>query len=313
MTNIKKVIISISIISFTLLFVLLSHSLLAQDYVDLVKLNYNNTSQNNFENSNAKTRVEELDLEVTLPIVLNNSTNLLTGLIYERIQTKLFEDESEETFSSISLKIGLNKTHSAKWSGTYMLLPKLASDFNHISNKDFQLGAVALLKYKKNENMLYKVGLYANSELFGPWFVPLLGLYYLSPNKKFEANLTLPISADINYAVHKNVAMGMNFYGQIRSYHLTKLSTTGNDGYVARSTNELFGYLKFNLTKSLNIQTKVGHSIGRYYRVYDEDDKISFGIPLHYFGDNRQQLNTDFKDGWVFQLMLVQRLYKNPK
>ncbi len=298
-------------IQLALLTMLFAQTLLAQNYVDVIKLNYNNTSRNNFENSSKSTRVEEFDLETTLPIAINSKTNFLTGFIYERIQTKLFEEGSEETFSSISLKIGFNKTHSAKWTGTYVFVPKIASDFNRITKKDFQLGGFVLLKYNKNENMNYKVGLYANSELFGPWFVPPLGLYYISPNKRFEANVTMPILADVNYAIHPRVSIGLNYSGQVRSYHLTKIPSTEKSGYVARSTNEVSGYLKFDLSKGVILHTKVGRSIGRYYRVYDEDDKIKVGFPLLYIGDNREQLNTDFKDGWIYQVMLVYRFRRN--
>jgi hypothetical protein len=285
---------------------------LAQNYVDVIKLNYNNTSQNSFENSNTTTRVGELDLETTLPIVVNANTNFLTGFIYEHIQTKLFEDGVVEKFSSFSLKIGVNKTHSAKWSGTYVLIPRIASDFNQISKKDFQLGGYALLKYTRNENMSYKLGLYANSELSGPWFVPLFGLYYLSPNKKLEVNLTVPILADVNYALYSKIAIGFNYSGQIRSYHLTKVSSTEKNGYVTRATNEVAGYLKFSLSKNIILQTKFGRSIGRYYRVYEESDKIKVGFPLVNVGDDRTQLNTDFEDGWTYQAMLIYRFKRNP-
>jgi hypothetical protein len=284
---------------------------LAQSYVDVIKLNYNNTSQNSFENSNAKTRVEEFDLETTLPIVLNARTNFLTGFIYEHIQTKLFEDGAIEKFSSFSLKIGINKTHSAKWSGTYVLIPRIASDFNQISKKDFQLGGYGLLKYTRNENVSYKLGLYANSELSGPWFVPLFGLYYLSPGKKLEVNLTVPILADVNYALHSKIAIGFNYSGQIRSYHLTKISSTEKNGYVTRATNDVSGYFKFSVSKSIIVQTKVGRSVGRYYRVYEENDKVTVGFPLLNIGDNRTQLNTDFEDGWTYQAMLIYRFKRD--
>jgi hypothetical protein len=295
-----------------LLLLFFAQRLKAQNYVDIIKLNYNNTSQNTFENSNVTTRVEELDLETTLPITINTSTNFLTGFIYEHIQTKLFEDGDKETFSSLSLKIGFNKIYSDKWSGTYVLIPRVASDFNQITKKNFQLGGFVLLKYAKNENMSYKAGLYANTELSGPWFVPLLGLYYISSNKKWEFNLTIPILADINYAIHSKVAIGFNYSGQVRSYHLTKIPSTEKSGYVSRSTNEVSGYLKFSLTKSIIIQTKVGRSVGRFYRVYDENDKITLGFPLINIGDNRTQLNTDFKDGWTYQAMLIYRFRRNP-
>jgi hypothetical protein len=282
----------------------------AQEYVDVVKLNYNNTVQNTFVDSDVASRIKELDLETTIPIVLNSRINFITGFILERIETQLFEEGQNETFSSINLKLGMNQVHSEKWSGTYVLLPKMASDFEQITKKDFQLGGFALLKYKKNSTTSYKVGLYSNSELFGPWVVPLFGIYYLSPSKRFEANVTAPVSADFNYALHPKFAIGFNYAGMVRTYHLTNITSTGNDGYVERANNVVTGYLKFNLTKRLGLLIKFGHSIGRHYRVYDEDDKITIGFPLTYIGDDREQLNTDIRDGWVYQFLLIYRFHK---
>ena len=282
-----------------------------QNYVDIAKFYYSTTPLNNFENSNARTRLKELGLDLTVPVVINPSHAVLTGLIYERIQTKLFESEPEETISAIALKMGLAIKHSDTWSGTYILLPKLASDFDRITGKDFQLGGIALMKYTKRENMQYKLGLYYNTELSGPFIVPLFGLYYLSPDKKFETNLTLPFLADMNYKLHDRMNIGMNFSGQVRSYHLTEIPTSNNAGYLVKATNELWGYLKFNINKGISIQTKMGYSIGRSYRVYEEGEKITFGSVLVKVGDNRPQLNTDFSNGFVFQATLLYRFIQD--
>jgi hypothetical protein len=289
---------------------LYANSAWGQEYVDVVKLNYNNTTQNTFVYSEVASQIMELDLETTVPIVLNSRTNFITGFIFERIETQLFEDGATENFGSFNLKIGMNRVHSEKWSGTYVLVPKIASDFEQISTNDFQLGGFALLKYRKNSSTSYKIGLYTNSELFGPWVVPLFGIYYLSPSKRFEANVTAPVSADFNYALHSKFAVGFNYAGMVRTYHLTNVTSTGDDGYVERATNEVAGYLKFNLTQRLGLITRFGHSLGRHYRVYDEDDKITIGFPLTYIGDDREQLNTDIKDGWVYQFLLIYRFHK---
>ena len=282
-----------------------------QNYIDIAKFYYSTTPLNNFENSSARTRLKELGLDLTVPVVINPSHAVLTGLIYERIETKLFESEPEEMISAIALKMGLAIEHSDTWSGTYILLPKLASDFDRITGKDFQLGGIALMKYTKRENMHYKLGLYYNTELSGPFVVPLFGLYYLSLDKKFETNLTLPFLADMNYKLHDRMNIGMNFSGQVRSYHLTKIPTNNNAGYLVKATNELWGYLKFNINKGISIQTKMGYSIGRSYRVYEEDEKITFGSVLVKVGDDRPQLNTDFSNGFVFQATLLYRFIQD--
>jgi Domain of unknown function (DUF6268) len=271
----------------------LTGNVFGQKYVDVAKFYYGNSSENKFENSDVSTRIQELGLELTIPIVINPTDAVLTGLIYERIETKLFEADPETTVSVLGLRAGLSKKHSDKWSGTYVVIPKLASDFDHIGSKDFQLGFLALLKYAKGTNKNYKLGIYYNSELFGPFIVPLFGIYYLSTDRKFETNLTLPFLADINYKLHDRVNAGINFNGQVRSYHLTNVPSTNEPGYMVKATNELFSYLKFNLNKNLSIYTRLGYSVGRSFRVYDDDDKIS--------------LNTDFSDGFVYQATVLYR------
>jgi hypothetical protein len=278
-----------------------------QKYVDVAKFYYSNSFQNKFENSNSSSRIKELGVEITIPIVINPSDAVLTGFVYERIQTKLFAADPEVTVAVLGLRAGMSKKHSDKWSGTYVLIPKLASDFDHMGSKDFQLGVMAVLKYAKRTNKSYKLGIYYNSELFGPFIVPLFGVYYLSPDGKFETNLTLPFLADINYKLHQRLQVGLNFNGQVRSYHLTEVASTNQPGYVVKATNELFTHLKFNLTKSLSVQTRLGYSVGRSLRVYDENDKISFGSILVKVGDDRKQLNTDFSNGFICQVNLLYR------
>ena len=297
-----------------LLYCLNTIFIFSQNYVDLLKVNLNTTNFNTFDSSSAKTQVNELMLDFTIPIKLNEKTSLISGLIYENIQTKLFEDGNVKTFGSTTLKVGANKLINDRWSATAVLLPKIASDYKSISGKDIQFGAIGIMKYKKSDNKNFKFGLYYNSELFGPFFVPMIGMYYLSPNKKFETNIMLPLQADVNYKLIPFINVGLNFNGQIRSYHLTDVTPSFKSTYIARSTNELYAYLKFNATNNISITIKVGQSIGRTYNVFDEGDKVTFGLPATFIGGKRQQLNTNFSNGMIFQGTLLYRfnLEKKP-
>lgn len=298
-------------IKFIIPFLFVCVEVAGQKYVDIARFYYGNSSLNHFDNSDSTTRVKEIGLDITMPIVLNPSDAILSGLLYDRTQVRLFESEPEETISILGLRAGLSKKHSEKWSGTYILIPKIASDFESITWKDFQLGAIVLMKYTKRENLNYKLGAYYNSEFFGPMFVPLFGMYYLSANTRFEANLTLPFLADANYKLHEHIQVGINFFGQVRSFHLSQLPEGDHEGYVVKASNDLFAYLKFNLSKQISIQTKAGYSLGRSYRVYDESDKIIFGSILVRVGDDRQQLNTDFENGLVYQATVVYRFIQD--
>lgn len=279
-----------------------SNLLLAQDYVDLLKTHYAITPQNNFDSIGGSTDIKELKLDLTLPILLKNKNALITGLAIDQTTLKLNPNANSSNLTSISLKIGMQIKHSEKVSGTYLFLPKIGSDFKNINSRDYQFGGLALLKFKKSATFKYNAGVYYNKELFGPFVVPLLGFYYKSNNQKFEANLTLPIWADINYKLNKWMNVGMNFEAYARSYNLGL-----NNAYVVKKSNELFGYFQFKIKNSFIIQNKVGYSIGRAYNVYEYNDKNDLTVSAFKFGDDRKLLNTTFQNGMIFKVRLIYR------
>jgi len=278
----------------------------AQDYIDLAKFDYAVTPVNTFDKTDATTTLQEINGNLTAPIVINDRFTFLTGIIYENISASFDPGRPEESVTGLTLKLGANINHNSKWSGTYMFLPKLSSDFKKVSNRDFQLGGVVLMKYIKTDHLSYKFGVYANSELFGPFIVPLVGLYYLNPSEKFEANILLPLSVDLNYSITKKIRLGLNFKGQTRSYHLNTTTKSEADRYLVRSSQDLYTYFQYGTKNGFNFQLGLGRSLGRTYRIYNE--KISLGLPLVNIGDNRSQLNTDFSDSWLFKVAVFYRL-----
>ncbi len=288
---------------------LLSHG---QDYVDLLRFRYDNTPLNQFDSSTASTRVEEFVLDATLPIVLKSGNAIITGFDLQSTSTKVNPTiPSLTSVYTILIKLGMNFNFNDKWSGSFLFLPKLSSDLKEISSRDFQYGAYVLMKYAKSENLKYQFGMYYNSELFGPFFVPLIGLYYLSPSEKLEISATLPVWADINYRFNNWLRAGFSFSAFVRSYNINEPQFTENGEYLVKSSNEPMLYLQFEPTKSIILQGKIGYSIGRQYRIYDESDKITFGLSAFRFGDDREQLNSDFGDGLLFEARILYRFHIN--
>lgn len=281
----------------------------SQNYIDVLKVNLNSTPDAVFDSSESKTRVKEQFLDLTTPIKLNDKWSFITGCIYESIQTKLFADESEKTFGSITLKLGINKAVNDKYAFTIVLLPKIASNYKSIDHKDFQFGTLSLLKYKKNKQLSYKFGFYQNFELFGPLFVPMFGFYYLSTNKKLEANVFFPLQLDVNYKLSDRIFGGINFNGLIRTYNLTDINSSYKSSYLNRSTNDVYAYVKMNVTKNISFQTKVGYSMARKFVVYGDGDRIAFALPATYIGDHRTPLNTKFSNGLLFQISFLYRIH----
>jgi hypothetical protein len=280
----------------------------SQNYFDVANFTYTNTPLNDFEISNAKTNVFELALELNFPVIINTKTTLLTGLFTNKTNVSLDANIPASNLNVLGLNIGINTTFNDKWSATFMVFPKIASDKIALSKENLQLAFLSLLTNKKREDLKYKYGFYANTEKYGLLIVPILGIYYVSPSKKFEANLNLPIVGDINYRLNGKFWLGMKFDGLGTTYNLNNQNYSPNGAYVSKVSNEIVSYLRFKLSKSIYVNTKVGYAISRNYEVYDSDDKISLALGPFYFGDDRILLNERFKDGAIFKVELFYRL-----
>jgi hypothetical protein len=280
----------------------------AQNYFEIAKVSYTNTPQNDFEITDAQTTVEELAFELNFPIVINEKTVLITGIYANKTKVKLDANVPNSKLNVLGFNVGVNTTFNDKWSATFMVFPKIASDELKITGKNMQLALLSLFTNKNRENLKYKYGIYANTENYGLIIVPIIGLYYVSTNQKFEANLNLPIIADLNYKIDKKMWLGIKFDGLGTTYNLMDQNYSDNGVYVSKTSNELLSYLRFQLSQSLYINTKIGYAISRNYKIYDAKDKISFALTNIYFGDDRTQLNERFKDGAIFKIELLYRI-----
>lgn len=289
----------------SILFLVLSHLCSSQRYVDLFSINYGKSGATGYENGSQTTTISNLDADLTLPIELNEKYAIITGIDFSNNNLQLFPEANFNNLYLTRIKAGVNITHSEHWSGTYILLPKISSDYVNLSMEDFYIGGVAVLKYKKRNNLTYKFGLYASNEAFGLFISPLIGLYYLSPNSRFETNLYLPNDADFNYKLSDRNKVGIDFVARGKSF---KLTTEGvRSIYAENNSLEFSSYLQNNsLIKNVLIRLKVGFSTNSF-EVYPIDEKIAFATSLFKFGDNRTQLNTNLSSSPFVKMEAIYR------
>lgn len=307
---------------FFLLFIGVSLSGIGQDYVDLFRIQYSNTGVNGVKNDtsgikNAGSSIQEFGVDLTLPIKINEKFVIISGYSFDDLELYPFPEQltgPSSTYRMHSAKLGLAWQHNDTWSGQYLLIPKTTGSLTGIDNKNSQLAALVLIKQKKKENLFYKYGLYYNSEIFGPFFVPLLGIWYRSPNKKFEMNWTLPVWADMNYTWKPWFTTGFNFQSFVRTFDAPNYISDYNGGkptnqYMVKASNEIYLYTQFNIKRSFLIQAKIGQSIGRKFKHYNYGDNVDWGFSAFRFGDSRTQLNPNLKDGIVFQVRFIYRFW----
>ena len=289
----------------------ISTPLWAQNYVDLLKIGYGQTFSNDFENTLSSTEVSSLDIDLTAPVPLSKKQVLITGATYGKYRLQLAPEAAYSNLFSTTLKLGLASTYSETWSSTLVLLPKIASDYENITGNDFYLGGFALLKYQKNQQLTYRMGAYASQEAFGFFAVPIFGAYYLSPNERFEMDLSMPISGDINYRLSK-VSLGMDYYGIGRSFNLTGANT--DHVYVDVSSLDFALYAQIAaLENSVLLRAKLGYATTDF-EVYQQGDTVPFTLSAFSFGDNRTQLNPTISGGLYFRVEALYRFHLgNPK
>ncbi|MGB0948652.1 MAG: DUF6268 family outer membrane beta-barrel protein [Marinirhabdus sp.] len=291
----------------------------AQNYIDLVTIGYGQVFNNKFEGHSGSTSVKSIDADLTFPIVLNGANAIVTGLLFSRNHVTLFPSgpmpanntgappfpfTDGTSLYSTTLKIGLATTFNERWSGTFVALPKLASDYVTLTNRDLYMGGAALFKYKKRENLVYRFGLYAMGQAYGLFTTPILGFYYLAPGQKFEADVSMPVSADVNYKLG-NHAVGFDYFAIGRSFYVHKQNAP--TVYVDYVALELAAYYQYGiLDNSILLRAKAGYATSDL-EVYAEGDNLDLRVSAIELGDGRTQLNPAITGGAFLKFEAIYR------
>jgi hypothetical protein len=183
-----------------------------------------------------------------------------------------------------------------------LVVPRFMSDLETKSSKNWQIGAVGLYEKRYSEQLMLRYGMLYNQELFGPILVPLFYVdWYLS--EKWYINGMLPIFVKINYQANPNLILGFSHFGLTTTYRLGNPSYQGD--YIERTSIDLSLFARQRIAGNVHAEIRIGHTLNRRYAQYAEDDKIDLRFIIFNIGDNRTQLNEDFKNGFIGNLRLV--------
>jgi hypothetical protein len=276
----------------------------AQDYIDLVKFSHLQTTLGTVDNDD-ETEVGNTNFEVYVPIPVTAKVVVLAGLTYENTRLGLNHSEVRSNLIMTRLNVGVKYNHGNNWSGTYVALPKIASDFGNLGGNDFQMGGLVLLEKKYSRRYGLKFGLYSSSENFGATLTPLVGLWYKSKNNKLYINAVLPIRADANYSITSHLSAGANLLTSIKSYNLSEEDSLF---YVQEESIRFSFYAAYGFfDDTLILRGKVGLDTTDY-GLYGEGDTIGVQVltaPLG--GDDRNRLNSEFASAAFVGIDLVFR------
>ncbi len=154
-----------------------------------------------------------------------------------------------------------------------------------------QIGGAVLNTYLKKENLKFKFGAYYNSEFFGPFFLPLLGIDW-NVNPKLNVFGVLPAGMTIEYkASPKKFHTGIMFRTITNSYDMNFTTS-----FVRINDNHLKLFFDFYLPGNTVFSLEAGHSVLRKYKL---GQKINTGTV---YTDNK------IKDGYLFKAAFYLRL-----
>lgn len=247
-------------ILYFILFLFSLSSSFAQPYFDILNVHgqwsnpINNSPQ---DRTNIKT--EQYSTELSIPIKIKK--DILAGSV------------SYSEFSILSVFFSSMRMRSALFSLAYVKQwknDKIKTSFVFIGRSndepskavkhDNLQGGIALLHtIKKHDNLKYKLGVYYNSEFFGPFILPLAGIDW-KVNERLNIFGVLPGSMNLEYRILKNIHAGFAFRSITNSYRRV------NNTFLRINDNHLKAVMDFTLAKKHVITLEAGHSILRKYK-----------------------------------------------
>ena len=262
--------------------------------MDVAKLSYRNAADNNFEDSlGSPFDINDIEASVFLPFEQEDGNYILIGSNF-----------SQTTFdglnvSSIALYGGVRnkwkRGDSDSWEYMTLIIPKINSDEGKLVTNDVQVGLYSLFYYKKRPGLKWKIGLYANDEMFGFMILPLFGAeWQISESSKLD--MTLPLSASFRKTLSERVMVGFSYVGRKYSYNLSR-----DDEYLEVADNSVSIFSDIYLSSKFVLNLQMGHSVLRGYDRYADTDQVHLSFGAVNLKDDRTALNSDLSQGWIFK------------
>ena len=202
-----------------------------------------------------------------IPKVLKNGNTIFVRAHYEKLEMK--KDSLSAAYSSITLPVGMQvqlKNPKVKFTG--LIIPKIAgADLSASFSDIFQIGVFSLFTVTESEKFRYKFGLYYNRDLFGNFFVPMVGIDW-KVTDRFLLYGTLPNSLKASYAiVPSRINAGLAFRSLTRSFRGEDVNT-----FVRYNELQFKTFFDFYISKKNVVFVEGGYFLGKTPLLYNNSD-----------------------------------------
>jgi len=261
-----------------------------QPLLDIVNVRYQvSPDAGAFRQKFVQNNIRYWNISTNLPIQFNNKKSiLLASPGFEEWKCSFPKKEAADAIvKGWSLPVLWIQTLNQSWTiTTGIIIRNNAEAFD--LGRAWQVGGVALATYEKSKQLKFKFGLYYNSELSGPFFMPLLGIDWRT--KRTNIYGVLPGSLTIERKLNAVFYYGVTFRAITNSYQLH------DNKFIRIDDNQLALFLDFYLSKHIVLNAEAGHSFFRRIRL----------------GENLQHASYYFiaktNDNWLLKASVAYRL-----
>jgi hypothetical protein len=254
------------LLTVVLLSILETSPSLGQPFIDLVNIQYINSPGHGVSNEKKNvTSLQNLSIQTTIPFQFKNKTDAIIISPAFEIWSPEVEgiDEDFENQYGLALPVAYLKTlRNPDWSILSMMIVRRNGYKLGLEN-NWQIAGVMLANFKANENLKYKLGVYASGEFFGLFVRPLLGIDW-QISKKTNLFGVLPGSMNLEHKLKNSLYTGATFRAITSSYR-----TPG--GYWRLDENRLGVFLDYYVSKHIAIDVEAGHSVLRKMKTGQND------------------------------------------
>lgn len=237
---------------------LLCLAALSQPYVDPLQIRYTLATRSSGQSRG--TPFSHLWVGSDIPVELKTKTYLLLSPYYESWQIDSAKvKNSIPRVQGLVLPVGvLLPLKNPKW--MLSLTGIVRSNGETLFGKNtFQGGGAGFLSYEKSPGKKWRFGVYVNSDFFGLFVMPLVGVDWKINDRNYMFGL-LPGRFTFEHRFNKNLFGGFTFRAITSSFRLD------NGLYARLDDNQLSAFLDIYPAKKLCLTLEPGYGIMRKLR-----------------------------------------------
>ena len=247
----------------------------AQTDNDPVYINYSFFPEREMTEIPGSSAYQMLEANVILPDFLKSEkTKIYTNLNYKysSFENDLTPDIYPETLNDFRFGFIVRQKLKENWEAIFVPRVNIRTDFEEkFSKRDLfpSLNLLVLRTSKKNENLVYGLGVSFNNDPYKNAVIPLGFLTY--KNSWVRVNTILPSFAYVLLTPSDKFEYGLSFNIDTGLFHIERFSSAASPNYFQMQNITIAPTLGYNFTGNFWFNFRAGYAMPGKYQLLDAD------------------------------------------